>query len=83
MKLKLEWLSIQQLIPKWQFCSNYKILRTSDFKKAHKTNDPDDWKNAKLLRNKANNMNKYLKKTYCSNAIKDNVNNSKKVIVYY
>jgi len=49
------------------------------FKKAHKTNDPDDWKNAKMYRNKVNNMNKYLKKNYCCQAINENVNDSKKL----
>ena len=29
------------------------------------------------LRNKVNDMNKYLKSTYCDKAINDNVNNSK------
>ena len=68
-------------LPEWINRDFIQLTKDRDyyFKRAHKTNHPDDWKNAKLLRNKANNMNKYLKKTYCNNAINENVNNSKKL----
>lgn len=68
-------------LPEW--INNDFIQLTHDrdyyFRKATKTNDPIDWKNARTLRNKVNNLSKHLKKTYCSNAINENVNNSKKL----
>ena len=48
------------------------------YSKVHKANDPDDWKTAKSLRNKVNNLGKTLKKKYCTDSINQNVNNSKK-----
>ncbi len=68
-------------LPEWINKDFIQLTRDRDhyYKKAHKTNDPNDWKNARLLRNKVNNMSKYLKKSYCSNAINENVNNSKKL----
>ena len=47
------------------------------FSRAHKFNSDDDWKMARHLRNKANKLNRSLKKNYCTKAINDNVNNSK------
>jgi len=68
-------------LPEWINRDFIQLTKDRDYhyKRAHKTNNPDDWRTAKLLRNKVNNMNKYLKKTYCSNAINENVNNSKKL----
>ena len=68
-------------LPEWINNDFIKLSKQRDYfyKKAHKTNDPSDWKSAKSLRNKVNNMNKFLKKTYCDKAINDNVNNSKQL----
>ena len=67
--------------PNW-INSNYIKLskdRNHYFAKAAKTNDPDDWKIGKHLRYKVNNLNKTLKKNYCNDAIKTNINDSKKL----
>ena len=66
-------------LPEWINKDFIKLSKERDYfyKKAHITNDPDDWKSAKLLRNKVNNMNRYLKKTYCTEAINNNVDNCK------
>ena len=47
--------------------------------KAYKTGNQSDWLAAKQVRNQANNMAKYLKKTYYENAISDNTSNSRKM----
>ena len=66
-------------LPEWINKDFIKLSKERDYfyKKAHITNDPDDWKSAKLLRNKVNNMNRYLKKIYCTEAINNNVDNCK------
>jgi len=58
-------------LPEWINNDFIQLTHKRDhfFRKATKTNDPNDWKNAKTLRNKVNNLSKHLKKTYCSNAI--------------
>ena len=68
-------------LPEWINNDFIKLSKQRDYfyKKAHKTNDPNDWKSAKSLRNKVNNMNKFLKKTDCDKAINGNVNNSKQL----
>ncbi|XP_072039376.1 polycystin-1-like protein 2 [Amphiura filiformis] len=62
-------------LPEWINGDYIKLTKDRDyfFSKAHKTNDPEDWKMAKSLRNKANNLNRYLKKKYCTDAIEENV----------
>ena len=47
--------------------------------KAYKTGNQSDWLAAKRVRNQANNMAKYLTKTYYENAISDNTSNSRKM----
>ena len=68
-------------LPEWINKDFIQLTKDRDYyyKRAHKTNDPDDWKTAISLRNKVTNMNKYLKKTYCSKAINENLNNSEKL----
>ncbi|XP_072043447.1 uncharacterized protein [Amphiura filiformis] len=68
-------------LPEWINGDYIKLTKDRDyfFSKAHKTNDPEDWKMAKSLRNKVNNLNKHLKKKYCTDAIEENVNNSTKL----
>ena len=68
-------------LPEWINGDYIKLTKDRDhfFSKAHKTNDPEDWKMAKSLRNKVNNLNRHLKKKYCTDAIKENVNNSTKL----
>ena len=72
---------LEALLPEWINRDFIQLTKDKDYyyKRAHKTNDPDDWKTAKSLRNKVNNMNKYLKETYCSKAINENLNDSKKL----
>ena len=66
---------VKGYLPEWIDSDFIKLSKDRDYwySKAHKTNDPMDWEKARSLRNKVNNLNKYLKKKYCSNAIKDNV----------
>ena len=49
------------------------------FSKAQKTKDPEDWTAAKSLRNRVNNLGRSLKRDYCTKAISDNINDSKKL----
>ena len=62
-------------LPDWINDDFIKFSRERDYcyKKAHKNNNPNDWSKAKHLRNKVNNLSKYLKKTYCDKAINNNV----------
>ena len=74
---------IKGSLPEW-INGDYMYIRLSkdgdfSFSKAHKTNNPKDWERAKSLRNTLNNLNRSLKKKYCTDAIKENVNNSKKL----
>ena len=72
---------IKGSLPEWISSDYIKLSKDRDhyYSKAHKTNDPQDWLMAKNLRNQVNILNKKLKKNYCTNAINDNVNNSKKL----
>ena len=71
---------VKSSLPDWVTNDYVKLSKDRDYyySEAHKTNDPDDWKTAKSLRNKVNNLGKTLKK-YCTDAINQNVDNSKKI----
>ena len=49
------------------------------YSKAHKSNDHADWKKAKAMRNKVNNMKYHLKKKYYEKSINDNKHDSKRL----
>lgn len=68
-------------LPEWINKDYVQLSKDRDyfFSKAHKTNDPQDWVIAKSLRNKVNNLGRSLKRTYCTNAISNNINNSHKL----
>ena len=70
---------IKGSFPEWINGDYIKLCKDRDyyFSRAHKFNNDDDWKMARHLRNKANKLNRSLKKNYCTKAINDNVNNSK------
>ena len=73
---------VKGYLPEWIDSEFIKLSfkdRDYCYSKAHKTNDPMDWEKARSFRNKVNNLNKYLKKKYYSNAIKDNVDNCTKL----
>jgi len=67
--------------PDWITSDFIKLSKDRDyyFAKAQKSNNSEDWIKARQLRNKVNKLNKTLKRNYCSNAINDNVHNSKKL----
>ena len=71
---------IKGSFPEWINGDYIKLCKDRDyyFSRAHKSNDEDDWKMARQLRNKLNKLNRSLKKNYCNKAINENVNNSKK-----
>ena len=70
---------VKGCLPEWINSDFLRLSKDRDyyFSKAHKTNNDEDWKKAKSLRNKVNNMKYALKKSYCNKAISDNINNSK------
>ena len=72
---------IKGSFPEWINGDYIKLCKDRDFyySRAHKSNDEDDWKMARQLRNKVNKLNRSLKKSYCNKAINENVNNSKKL----
>ncbi len=66
-------------LPEWVDNDFLALCKDRDYlyAKAHKTNDQDDWKKAKSVRNRVNNMKFYLKKKYCERSINDNMHDSK------
>ena len=68
-------------LPKWITSDFLRLAKDRDYyyKRAHKTNNPNDWDQAKHLRNKVNNLNRNLKRKYCSSAINNDVNKPKKI----
>lgn len=66
-------------LPEWINGDFLRLSKDRDYyyAKAHKTNDAEDWKKAKSLRNKVNNMRYYLKKNYCNDAVMNNMHDSK------
>ncbi|XP_071963444.1 uncharacterized protein [Antedon mediterranea] len=68
-------------LPEWITKDYITLTKDRDYyyKKAHKNNDSKDWDTAKEIRNKVNNLNRNLKKKYCTNTIKENTKNPKKL----
>ena len=68
-------------LPEWVNNDFLALCKDRDYfyTKAHKTNDHDDWKKAKAIRNRVNNMKFYLKKRYFESSIKNNMHDSKKL----
>jgi hypothetical protein len=67
--------------PEWITSEFLSLCKDRDYYygKAHKTNNSDYWKKAKSFRNKANNMRFFLKKSFYSKSIADNVSDSRKL----
>ena len=70
---------VKGCLPEWINGEFLSLCKDRDyyFAKAHKTNSQEDWKMARSLRNRVNNMRYYLKKNYCNNAIINNMHDSK------
>ena len=68
-------------LPEWINSDYIKLSKDRDylFSKTQKTKDPEDWTAAKSLRNRVNNLGRSLKRDYCTKAISDNINDSKKL----
>ena len=68
-------------LPEWVDNDFLALCKDRDYfyAKAHKTNDKDDWKKAKTIRNRVNNMKFHLKKRYFERSIKENRHDSKKL----
>ncbi len=68
-------------LPEWINGDYIRLTKDRDYyyAKAHKTNDKKDWCMAKTLRNKVNNLSRSLKRNYCTDAINNNKNDSKKL----
>ena len=66
-------------LPEWVDNDFVALCKDRDYfyARAHKTND--DWKKAKTIRNRVNNMKFHLKKRYFESSIKENRHDSKKL----